>query len=478
MKKITKNRNRGKYIFLFLLSFSANSAIAQFFTEVASTPFTATNDSTHAFADIDGDGDLDLLILGDDGSSFIAELFRNDGLGGYTLITGTPFTGVERGDAVFGDVDGDLDLDLIISGDDGPGQITQLFLNDGTGVFTESTTHSFSGVRGNSALAMADVDGDSDLDVMLSGWDGSTRVTELHINNGSGVFTLDTATSFSAFDGGSIDFADVDGDKDLDVLLTGKESISGKAKTELYINNGSGVFTKDITTSFTGVRSSDAKFADIDGDSDQDVIISGWDENAGITEIYTNDGLGVFTLHLTLEGFTTPRLDFADVDSDSDLDLFISGKQSTSGVAETELYLNDGSGNFSITTDSFIGTRSGDIKSADIDGDGDMDVIISGWDEASRTVKLYTNDFTILGVEEFLANDIKIYPNPTRDILNINSKSNQLINAIQVFDLLGRMVEDIKMINNTIDMSHLNPGVYLLKLNLDNSSITKRIIKK
>lgn len=482
MKKITQSNIKGMYAFLFIMTVSISSTFAQTFTEVVSIPFTATNDSTHAFADIDGDTDLDLLILGDDGSSFIAELFRNDGSGVYTLIAGTPFTGVERGDVVFGDVDGDTDLDVIISGDDGPGQITELFLNDGTGTFTVSTTHSFSGVRGHSVLAMADVDGDTDLDVMLSGWDGSTRATELHLNNGSGTFTLDATAPFAKYDGGSIDFADVDGDTDLDVLLTGKELASGLAKSELYLNDGSGGFTLDATATATieNVRSSDAQFADIDGDTDQDVIISGWDESAGITKIYTNNGSGVFTLHATLEGFTTPRIDFTDVDGDTDLDLFLSGKQNTSAEAETELYLNNGSGTFTITTDSFTGARSGDIATADIDGDGDNDVIISGWDETARTVKLYTNDLITLGIEESLLDDeVNIYPNPTKGLLYINTKNNQLINKIEMFDLLGRTIEDVKVIkNNAVDMSSLSSGVYLLKLNSENTSIIKRVIKK
>jgi len=480
MKKITKSRFQGMYAFLFLMLLSSLSSFSQTFIEVGSIPFTANNDGRNTFADIDGDSDLDLLIIGDISGSFIAELFRNDGLGGYTLIAGTPFTGVERGDAVFGDVDGDTDLDVIIAGDDGPGQITKLYLNDGTGAFTESVTHSFSGVRGTSALALADVDGDTDLDLMLSGWDGSTRVTELHTNNGTGVFTLVAGTPFSAFDGVTIDFADVDGDTDLDVLLTGKEHVSAVGQTELYLNDGSGVFTLDATTTFTGLRTCDVQFGDIDGDTDLDVIISGWNESAGITEIYKNNGSGVFTIDATasFSGFRTPSLDLVDIDNDSDLDVLICGKQEASLLAETELYLNDGSGNFTITTDTFLGTRSGDIASADIDGDGDNDVIISGWDETARNIKLYTNDLIVLGVEESLLSEVAIYPNPTNGLIKVSTKNNQLINNIQVFDLLGKTVKDVKVNNNSVDISSLSSGVYLLRLDSENVSIIKRIVKE
>jgi hypothetical protein len=477
MKKITKSRIKGMYAILFLMMVNSFSAFSQTFTEVGSIPFTANNDGTNTFADIDGDSDLDLLILGDISGSFIAELFRNDGSGGYTLIAGTPFTGVEKGDAVFGDVDGDGDLDVIISGDPGPDQITELFLNDGTGAFTVSTSHSFTGVRGNSALALADVDGDNDLDLMLTGWSGA-RTTELHLNDGSGTFTLNTSSSFLLYDGGSIDFADVDGDGDNDVLLTGKESVSNAALSELYLNNGSGTFTLDATATATieNVRSSDAQFADIDGDGDLDVIVSGWNESNGVTKLYTNAS-GVFSLHAALEGFTTPRIDFTDLDNDSDMDLVLSGKQDTSGVAETEIYLNDSSGNFTITTDTVLGTRSGDIASADIDGDGDNDLVISGWDETSRNIKLYTNDLVILGVDKSLLSEVVFYPNPTRGILNINFKNNLSINNIKVFNILGREIE-VKIINNTVDLFNLSSGIYLLKIDSEFGSIVKRIIKE
>jgi len=490
MKKITQRRFKGMYIFLFLMMGSSFSAFSKTFTEVGSIPFTANQHGTNTFADIDGDTDLDLLILGDSGGGvYIAELYRNDGSGGFTLISGTPFTGVMKGDAVFGDVDGNTDLDVIISGESASGAITELFLNDGTGAFAVSATHSFTGIRGNSALALAnvDVDGDGDLDLMLSGWDGSAKITELHTNNGSGTFTLVAGTPFPGFDSGGIDFADVDGDTDLDVLLTGKEQISTLSLTELYLNDGFGTFTKDATASTTiaDVRSSDAQFADIDGDGDLDIIVVGYDDSAAAaaTKLYTNVA-GVFTLHATLDGYgSSPRVDFADIDNDGDVDLFISGWSYSISAADTILYLNDGLGTFTITADSFIGMRSGDIESEDIDGDGDgdNDVIISGWDDTlvpsdKRNVKLYTNDL-ILGIDDAVLSEIKIYPNPTSSELYFDLKENQLLN-IQIMDVLGKDVKSIKSISeNKIDISELATGTYLLKFNFESTSVVKRIIK-
>jgi len=55
MKEITQNTHKRLYLILFLITMNCTILFAQTFTEVVSTSFTATNDSTHAFADIDGD---------------------------------------------------------------------------------------------------------------------------------------------------------------------------------------------------------------------------------------------------------------------------------------------------------------------------------------------------------------------------------------------------------------------------------------
>jgi hypothetical protein len=110
---------KSKLLFLFLAFTQIISA--QNFTEVTGTPFTGVAQSSIAFADVDGDNDLDVLItglnfMGQPPGVRISKLYTNDGVGNFTEVFGTPFAGVEEGSIAFADVDGDNDQDVLITG--------------------------------------------------------------------------------------------------------------------------------------------------------------------------------------------------------------------------------------------------------------------------------------------------------------------------------------------------------------------------
>ena len=118
-----------KILFFLIFSLAAFNAAAQQiqFEQVPPPPpapqtiadFAGVENSSIAFADVDGDGDKDVLITGTDNSNprnRIAKLYTNDGSGNFTEVTSTPFDGV-AGPSVFADMDGDGDLDLLISGE-------------------------------------------------------------------------------------------------------------------------------------------------------------------------------------------------------------------------------------------------------------------------------------------------------------------------------------------------------------------------
>ncbi len=153
-------------------------------------------------------------------------------------VLGTPFAGVEEGSIAFADVDGDNDQDVLITGWSDIGFISRLYANDGSGSFTEVIGTPFPGVN-ESSIAFADVDGDNDQDVLITGQNSSfTFISKLYTNNGSGNFTEMMNTPFEGVRDGSIAFADVDGDNDQDVLITGSGSTNGNPISKLYTNNG------------------------------------------------------------------------------------------------------------------------------------------------------------------------------------------------------------------------------------------------
>ena len=458
-------------------------SIAQNFTQNFNSFPPGSTNNTIDFADVDGDGDLDLFLTGQDNSSpYLADLYLNNGSGTFTFSATLP-SGVRLGGAAFGDVDGDSDLDLVVLGRaDGtsPLEDTSLYLNDGSGNYTISTNHSMTQLRSGD-VAMADVDGDSDLDVLISGWDGGGRTIELHLNNGSGTFTLAAGTSFTAVTNCALRFGDIDGDSDLDLLIMG--DIGGSDEiSELYLNNGTGTFTV-TTDGIVDVKTGDAEFADVDGDGDLDVLLAGinnGDSIGAITDLYLNDGSGNFTVNLTA-GFTqmeTGSIDFGDVDGDGDLDVLLTGKDlNGSNVAETLIYHNNGSGNFTLLTTPFNGVRSGDGKFGDIDGDGDLDVIYSGWDESGRILEIFNSDAsTTFSIEDESLVSFRVFPNPSSDYIEIMNMNNRQIEKLELFNILGNKVLETKN-KNQINISNLSNGIYILKISSEELSLTKRIIK-
>ena len=117
--------------------------------------------------------------------------------------------GVYASSTVFADVDGDADQDVLISGyNKGMGSITKLYTNDGSGRFAEKLDSKFIGVF-YSSNAFADIDGDGDLDVLITGEDLVNHYAKLYTNDGSGKFTEVMGTPFVTVSEGSIAFTDI-----------------------------------------------------------------------------------------------------------------------------------------------------------------------------------------------------------------------------------------------------------------------------
>ena len=362
---------------------------------LTSTPFVGVGYSSLSVVDVDGDLDTDVLICGQANSGVKANLYINDGSGNFTLdaVASTTFTGIYMGTSEFGDVDGDGDPDLLLMGYADSGTFSGLYLNDGNGVFTFAAS-SFPPLNG-SDIAFSDIDDDTDMDIVMAGNDPMTGgTTKLYFNDGTGVFTLGNTSSFSDFGSAWLCFNDVDTDGDEDLVITG--SVPGLGgNTFLYSNDGNGVFTQVAGTPFTGVYNGCVSFDDIDGDADDDLVVTG----SSTAKLYQNDGNGVFTAVSTSPfiGLSYGAVEFSDVDNDGDLDAFMNG-QGSAGF-NSNLYLNDGNGGYTLDPSNvFPGLANAAADFADIDNDGDDDLMMSGYG-SGQMVKLFTNDGTGLFAE-------------------------------------------------------------------------------
>ena len=280
------------------------------FSDISMDVFGGDPDTAHSIktCDIDNDGDQDIIL----GATWEAQsqLLRNDG-GAFTNVTDTnlPQLVASVGDVACGDVDEDGDIDLALT-DWGPpevGQInslggtTMLWLNDGTGVFTDVTASQMPDIAVNYALDLdfVDVDNDYDLDLVIACRACATG-SLLYENDGDGMFTAATPAAFSALGNREFEAMDINADGALDLLTLGdgQGGMEG-VRNRLLINDGLGDFTDDTNTYWPllenpGSGDRAAVFLDIDADADVDIALV---TNASVIwpdRLMVNDG-GVFT---------------------------------------------------------------------------------------------------------------------------------------------------------------------------------------
>lgn len=272
-----------------------------------------------------------------------------------------------------GDIDGDGDLDILAA----RFGVDTVWRNDGTGIFSAHPTPSF-GAGNTNSIALGDIDGDGDLDAVVG--NGTGEAETVWLNNGAGVFSAHpTVPSFGAGSTTFVALRDLDGDGDLDAIAV---NTAGQATT-VWLNNGAGVFTSHpVTPSFgAGGTKMYAALGDLDSDGDIDVVLV---DSAASQSVWLNDGAGSFSPHPSGATFG-PTGAFAialgDIDGDGDLDAVVPT------VGAERVYLNDGTGLFTAhpTTPLFGSGTSVSLALADIDGDGDLDAIVSNLLEPNTT---------------------------------------------------------------------------------------------
>ncbi|MBI1381485.1 MAG: hypothetical protein GC161_10420 [Planctomycetaceae bacterium] len=277
-----------------------NDGTGAFVDATANLPHPGDAVFALAVADVDGDGDFDLVTGGgfDSANSVPNRLWRNDGAGHFQQDLAFPAGEGQASDFGFGDFDGDGDLDLVIvNGPEGHlaemGGLDRLYRNDGTGAFSE-----YAGFLGDAwnvdtdrstAVAVGDLDNDGDLDLFIAknglGSNGVPNV--LLLNVGDGVF-VDVTANFqaSAFADRTAHavFADLDLDGDLDIVAANSVMTTPTSQSnDVWINQGgiqggvTGFFADDAASFLeplhgAGIRLK-VRVADVDVDGDLDVLL-------------------------------------------------------------------------------------------------------------------------------------------------------------------------------------------------------------
>jgi enediyne biosynthesis protein E4 len=374
-----------------------------------------------AAGDYDGDGWPDLYVVaGDLGTN---RLYRNRGDGTFEergAAAGVALEGELSSGPAFADLDGDGALDLFVGGVVRSG--ARLFRNRGDGTFEERTATAGVDLPYNTvSAAFGDYDGDGRPDIAVSHWGAvATGRTVEYLWRNLGDFTFAAATTAAGLSGFGLlnceidtecdvtftpSFADLDGDRHAELLFA-----ADFGKGRLFRNRGDAAFERDTRSSLTDENGMGSAVADYDGDGDLDWFVSSILDPNGVAEgfwgitgnrLYRNRGDGSFEDATEAAGVRHGYWGwgscFADFDDDGSLDLFHVNGFSLANATEfftdpSRLFVADGNGHFSERA-AAVGLddrgQGRGVVCFDYDRDGDIDLFVFNNGQPPR---LYRND--------------------------------------------------------------------------------------
>lgn len=346
------------------------------------------------------------------------------------------------------DIDNDGDLDLFVVEVYG---VVKYFQNTGTAnnpQFAAPVTNPFgiSTVEENDLITFADLDGDGDKDLIMGTSDGNINYFQ---NTGSATnpqFAAPLTNPFGIQQNlylAAPTFADLDGDGDLDLLIGGIEYSYAPyyyyKSLNYYKNIGTATapnfqLQADANDPFSSIVVDDyaiTHLVDLDGDGDYDLIYSGY--------------YGALTYHQNTGTATNPIF-------------------SSVGVSNP----------FGLMPGYYLSI----ITSGDLDNDGDVDVIIGEYGYPAANLNYYRNTKFNLGLGEELSFDFRLHPNPASDIVRVQTGAD-VVAKVELIDINGGVVKSMEFLQESIDISDLATGVYLVKLTNQRGEVgVKRFVKR
>ncbi|MDR0415152.1 MAG: T9SS type A sorting domain-containing protein [Prevotellaceae bacterium] len=313
---------------------------------------------------------------------------------------------IQKGDFAVADIDNDGDLDIIFSGEHSNGnEKGAVLINDGDGNFTPQNGDRVIRMGKSGNIQFGDIDGDGDLDVIFAGWGvGDITNVGIALNDGSGVYTLADEAEYpvnkSDRGAASCGFADFNLDGRLDYYFFAE----GLEKCAIYFRQPDGAFEAS-TTSFASYDFNEPEVTVVDFDNDgyPDIFVTAWNntEKDRFSALFKNDGFGNFTEFAGVSIYkqkANGTTSWGDVNGDGYLDLLLNGdgfaKTGESSDGIVRLYKNDGGLSTSVgqtfgeseSDDNWYrqnGVGNGSVI-VDWDNDGNLDLIIGGWNDKRK----------------------------------------------------------------------------------------------
>ena len=419
--------------------------------------------------DYDNDQDIDLVISGDliFGEN-ITKIFENTTQPGSQTITFTEtannIPGVKDGSSTFIDFDSDGDLDLLISGKDNvDNDVFDLYLNTGDGNWPKVETNL--PAMENTQLEMGDFNGDGLLDVLISGLTSEGEITKLMeyvVNQGF----IESSYDLGDFASAKFGFGDLDGDNDLDFVISGSSSTNNQPLFRVYLNYRSESATV-LENNNSISRSASQSFVKNQPPSKPGTPYANLlskDGNTSIVEIAWNGSYDDSTPSAAL----SYALRLGSSPGSEDI--------IASGASQSGFRKYAGKGNAEHNTSWKIALTPG-VYYAAVQA---IDAAFSGSEFSNEYVIEVKQDGT-LGVNNNGLNALKVYPNPSKNILNIAINNEMTVESVKISDLLGKTYNSKPVINDSalqINVSKLSKGYYVLEVAFSNGkSFTEKFIK-
>ena len=319
---------------------------------------STTDDPRDAFiVDLDGDGDQDVIAAVFQWNDII--WYKNDGNQNFTpVVIDNNIKYVNEIDVA--DYNSDGDMDIVAVGQGSPWEVAY-YDNNGSESFSKVIIDNLNAATYVKSL---DIDGDGDLDIIVTARNSGKMVW--YANNGNSNFGSANQIISGISYISAPHYGDIDNDGDLDVFVSDAQ---GGHETYAFLNNGSGSFTQSIIDNTNSLVLSN--ITDIDSDGDLDLLFTSYSEDK--VSWRANNGNGTFgdqiIITSSLNGAGSGK--GVDIDNDGDEDILVAGILDNKIV----LFANDGNQNFTeMTLATSFGNPQG-LRTGDIDGDGDLDVI-------------------------------------------------------------------------------------------------------
>lgn len=434
--------------------------------------------------DMDGDGEEDVCIGIQNGLGYFKKMVNNQHTPVKNLIgvMSNPNAANHTFNYIM-DIDNDGFGDIIDY--NSSNMYAKVFKNLGNDnfLYLQSITIPFL----TSGMYFTDIDNDGFKDLLFKKNPYSTgnELMWSKNNNGSNFGTVQPI-SFNypnTIETTSLAFGDINNNGTSDILMLSNYYLNNLFNYEIIlIENLNGIFyATSITSLLNNYSTGSIKVEDFDQDGDLDFFV--FNKSTMPFLFYRNDGQNNFYQIIIDNNINIDDIEFDDNDEDGKYEIYATNYNSNSYSSDIFYYKTSNYTNFEkFEIDSFetyYQTRA-DLLLFDYNGDNKKDLFVNNPNFVNGEVSVYINSSNTLTVKEITNGlNLKLYPNPFTDVINWTGEVNTSY-KLQLFALDGKFIHEEETLNNKIDFSFLERGIYLLiveNLNLHSKSAYK-IIKE